>query len=247
MIGYNYIKLYIGSGNVNVWQGDKNEKRSNNNKVNEKFKYHGLKYLFTRNLNVTVSFALRRRDMRIAFSVSAVVVDGVFLAHPSEPTPLGGVKVTELRLVPPPLALRVAELGVHRSLAPVDVKPLVRCYEGCFRPIRFLQTTPRCPVISVPQTVVDLHWLVEWEFHSQVLAVLEHPDWHLVHKEHNLIQVPENGVSVVFFRGIKPEIDSLLSITLASGEHICLQNVRLSCSVPQELKVYLIMLRVLGR
>jgi len=183
MIGYNYIKLYIGSGNVNVWQGDKNEKRSNNNKVNEKFKYHGLKYLFTRNLNVTVSFALRRRDMRIAFSVSAVVVDGVFLAHPSEPTPLGGVKVTELRLVPPPLALRVAELGVHRSLAPVDVKPLVRCYEGCFRPIRFLQTTPRCPVISVPQTVVDLHWLVEWEFHSQVLAVLEHPDWHLVHKE----------------------------------------------------------------
>ena len=64
---------------------------------------------------------------------------------------------------------------------------------------------------------------------------------------HNLIQVPENGVSVVFFRGIKPEIDSLLSITLASGEHICLQNVRLSCSVPQELKVYLIMLRVLGR
>ena len=57
-------------------------------------------------LNVTVWFALRG-ELRVAFSVSAVVVDGVFLAHPSEPTPLGGVKVTELRLVPPPLALRL--------------------------------------------------------------------------------------------------------------------------------------------
>jgi len=134
------------------------------------------------NLNVTVSSALRGK-LRVAFSVSAVVVDGEFLTHPFESIPLCSVKVTELWLVPPSLALCVAELGVHRGLAPVDVEPLVGCYEWSFGPVCFLQTTPCCPVISVPQTVVYLHWLVEWEFHSQVLAVLEHPDWHIVHKE----------------------------------------------------------------
>jgi len=63
-------------------------------------------------LNVTVSSALRGK-LRVAFSVSAVVVDGEFLTHPFESSPLCGVKVTELWLVPPSLALCVAELGVH--------------------------------------------------------------------------------------------------------------------------------------
>lgn len=59
---------------------------------------------------------------------------------------------------------------------------------------------------------------------------------------HNHIQVPENRVSVVFLGGVKPEVDSLFSVTFASGEHIGLQNVRLSGSVPQELEVYFIVL-----
>lgn len=45
--------------------------------------------------------------------------------------------------------------------------------------------------------------------------------------------------------GVKPEEDALLAVTLASGEYIGLQYVGLPRPVPQELKVYLIMLRVL--
>jgi len=138
--------------------------------------------MVSENLNVAVSSAFRG-ELRVAFSVSAVVVDGEFLTHPFESLPLSSVKVTELWLVPPSLSLRVAELSVHWGLTPIDVEPLVRCYERGFRPICFLQTTPCGPIIGIPQTVVYLHRLVEWKLHSQVLAVLEHPDWNIVHKE----------------------------------------------------------------
>jgi len=63
------------------------------------------------------------------------------------------------------------------------VEALVRGYEGSFGPICFLQTTPCGPVISIPQTIVYLHWLIEGELHSQVIAVLEHPYWVVIHKE----------------------------------------------------------------
>jgi len=61
------------------------------------------------------------------------------------------------------------------------VKPLVLCYERSFGPICFLQTTPCGPIISIPQTVVYLHGLVEGELHSQLLQVLEHPYWDVIH------------------------------------------------------------------
>ena len=64
------------------------------------------------NLNVTVSSAFKWK-LRVAASVSAVVVDGVFPAHPPEPTPLRSIKVTILCLIPPPLALCGTELGIH--------------------------------------------------------------------------------------------------------------------------------------
>jgi len=63
------------------------------------------------------------------------------------------------------------------------VEALVGGYEGGFGPICFLQTTPCGPVISIPQTVVYLHWLVKWELHSQVIAVLEYPYWVVIHIE----------------------------------------------------------------
>jgi len=68
--------------------------------------------MVSENLNVAVSSAFRG-ELRVAFSVSAVVVDGEFLTHPFESLPLSSVKVTELWLVPPSLSLRVAELSVH--------------------------------------------------------------------------------------------------------------------------------------
>ena len=133
-------------------------------------------------LNVTVSPAFWW-ELRVPNAVRAIVVDGPFLAHPPEPLPLSGVEVAELRLVPPSLALSVTELSIHSGLTSINVEALVSGYEGSFGPICLLQTTPCGPVICIPQAVVDFHGLVEWEFDSQVLAVLEHPDWDVINKE----------------------------------------------------------------
>lgn len=59
---------------------------------------------------------------------------------------------------------------------------------------------------------------------------------------HNLVHIPENRVGVIIFSWIKPEVVSLFSVSLSSGEDIGLHDVRLSSSVTQELKIYLIML-----
>jgi len=65
-----------------------------------------------KNLNVTVSCAFWWK-LRVAGSVSAVVVDGEFLTNPFESSPLKGIKVTKLRLIPPSLALCGTEPCIH--------------------------------------------------------------------------------------------------------------------------------------
>lgn len=52
---------------------------------------------------------------------------------------------------------------------------------------------------------------------------------------------------MVVFGWIKPEIDPLLPVSLPTTEYIGLQDVWLVGPVPQELKVYLIVLGVLRR
>lgn len=133
-------------------------------------------------LDVTVTLALRRH-LRVSNTISAVVVDGVFLADPAEPPVLKAVQILELLLVPPPLALGCTKLGLHRRFTAVHVEAPVGCDEWGLGPVRLLKPAPRGPIVGVPETRVYLHWLVEWEFHPQVLAVLEHPDWHIVHEE----------------------------------------------------------------
>jgi len=83
------------------------------------------------NLNVTVSSAFWW-ELRVAGSVSAVVVDGEFLTHPFESSPLKGIEITKLCLIPPSFSLCGTEPRIHRSLTPINVKPLVRCYERSF-------------------------------------------------------------------------------------------------------------------
>lgn len=144
-------------------------------------------------LNVAVPLAFREKLWE-SNTVSAVIVDGVFPAHPLEPSPLSSIEVSELRLVPPSLALSGAELGIHGRLAPIDVEAFVGGYEWSFGPVCLLQSTPRRPVICVPQTVVYLHGLLEWVSHSQVLAVLEHSDWDVIHEE----PVPTFKKSMIF-------------------------------------------------
>ena len=59
------------------------------------------------------------------------------------------------------------------------------------------------------------------------------------------VEVPEDGVGVVVLGWVEPEVDPLLPVALAAGEHVGLQDVRLPRPVPQELEVDLVVLRVL--
>ena len=99
--------------------------------------------------HIAVPLALGRHD-RVSRPVGAVVVDGVLLSDPRKAPVLDTVEVLELLLVPPPLALRGAKLGLDRGLAAVDVEALVGRDERGLAPIRLLEPASRGPIVGVP-------------------------------------------------------------------------------------------------
>lgn len=71
--------------------------------------------LFWANLrgsDVTVALAFRSGSWK-PDPISAVVVNGVLLANPPESPVLSSIKILELPLIPPTLALCLTELGIH--------------------------------------------------------------------------------------------------------------------------------------
>lgn len=98
---------------------------------------------------VSVSLAFYWEN-RVSDLISAVVVDGEFGADPLEAPVLISVKVLELLLVPPPLALGGAKIGLDRGLAAVDVEALVGGDKGSLGPVCLLKPTPCGPVVRVP-------------------------------------------------------------------------------------------------
>lgn len=61
---------------------------------------------------------------------------------------------------------------------------------------------------------------------------------------HDVMMVPHDGVEMKILRRVEPEIDSLFSIAFSMSKYVCLDSVRLSTSVPQELKVQFVSYRV---
>lgn len=57
---------------------------------------------------------------------------------------------------------------------------------------------------------------------------------------HNLLRIPKNWVSVEISRWVKPEVELLLSVSLALAEDISVKDIRITTQIPQELKVNLI-------
>lgn len=57
---------------------------------------------------------------------------------------------------------------------------------------------------------------------------------------HNMLMVPENCVEVEVCSRIKPQVNSLFSITLSMSKDICLNRVRLPCPIPQKFKIKLV-------
>jgi len=58
---------------------------------------------------------------------------------------------------------------------------------------------------------------------------------------HNVLGLPDDGVSVEVSGGIEPEIELLLSVPFALGKHVCMENVRVAAHVSQEFKINLVM------
>ena len=58
---------------------------------------------------------------------------------------------------------------------------------------------------------------------------------------HDVLGFPDDGVSVEVLSGIKPEIELLFSVPFPLSEDICVENIRVTTKVSQELKIYLIM------
>lgn len=58
---------------------------------------------------------------------------------------------------------------------------------------------------------------------------------------HDVLGLPDDGVSVEVSSGVEPEVELLLSVPFALGKDVCVENVGVTAHVPQELEIYLIM------
>jgi len=56
-----------------------------------------------------------------------------------------------------------------------------------------------------------------------------------------VLGLPDDGVSVEVSGGVEPEVELLLSVPLALGKHVCVENVRVTAHVSQEFKINLVM------
>lgn len=63
---------------------------------------------------------------------------------------------------------------------------------------------------------------------------------------HDVLGLPNEGVSMEVSGGVKPEVELLFSVTFALSEYVCVKNIRVTTCVSQKLKIYLIMCCPLG-
>lgn len=59
---------------------------------------------------------------------------------------------------------------------------------------------------------------------------------------HNFSGVPMYGVVVVISSWVEPKVELLLPVSLSLSVDICVDDIRLSRNISQELKIYFIML-----
>lgn len=129
--------------------------------------------------HVPIPSALRRGGW-VPNSISTIVIYCVFRPNPMEPTPLQRIQILELPLVPPPHPLTSTKLSLDGGLTSIYVEASIASDKRRFGPVRLLPAATRCPIISIPQTRVDLHRLLKRESNSKFLVILEHPNRDLV-------------------------------------------------------------------
>lgn len=158
--------------------------RTHNNGIKSRNAMQAMKLLAVLQLNsdIMVPFAFRRH-CRVSGSISAIVIDSILWSNPLKSSILISIQVLKLLLIPPPHSLCGTEFGLNRCLTTVDMKSPVRSDERSLAPVSLLEAASCRPIIGIPQAWIDLHWLIEGEPHSQILAILEHSNWHIIHIE----------------------------------------------------------------
>ncbi|EEE66283.1 hypothetical protein OsJ_22490 [Oryza sativa Japonica Group] len=209
-------------------------------------------------VSISTELALGGGALGEPLGVSAVVVDHELPLHP----PHAAVAHVAELLVPPPAGaappaagrrcdgLHCADGAALRAVRPdagVGVEVAEGGDEGGLAPVRLDAAALRRPVVRVPQARVHPHRLALGERHATGLVVLEVPDRCPVHREYDVLWVPDDGVGVEGLGGVEPEAELLLALPLPLREHVGVQRVRLAGHVPQELEVDLIVGRTLRR
>ena len=62
---------------------------------------------------------------------------------------------------------------------------------------------------------------------------------------HDASWIPTDGIGVKICSWVEPEVELLLSVSLALAVHICVKNIRVTTKVSQKFEVYFIMSRAL--
>ena len=111
--------------------------------------------------------------------ICAVVINHVVISNPFQLTLLIPIQLLVNRGGPPVSLAGKGTLENAKGSIPLTSSCIEFTQTGlewCTGPVNFNQTASCCPVISVPQTRVDLHSLLVWETNSFTLVVPEDPN-----------------------------------------------------------------------
>lgn len=116
-----------------------------------------------------------REALRESLWISTIVVNHVILLYPFH-----SLLACRIQLLREPIIV----------VGDICIEVPIRSCEGGMRPVGLNKTTPCCPIISIPETRVDSHWLVLWEWNTQWFWVLELSDRSSIYWENNALGVP---------------------------------------------------------
>lgn len=120
------------------------------------------------------------RELR---TVSAVVIDHELALQPSKSVPACSIK---------PLVLPCWGIGRCRARwwwwffwpkASIDVEVSVGGRERSMAPVSLHTPTLCCPVISIPESCINLHGLIFRKWKAKWFQVVEHSNWTSIHQE----------------------------------------------------------------
>lgn len=130
-------------------------------------------------------FAFRWQALREPLDVWAVIVNHVVFLHPSKPFLTRWIQFLWkpcIRRRGVWRTIRRCRCSIRQSTS-IGFEVPVRSSERSMGPICLHQSTPSCPVISVPKTWVYSHGLVFGEWDSHWFHVLELSDWCTINRE----------------------------------------------------------------